>query len=108
MSLIDTMNGYQKEWDVYQRLERRFLLVVAAFIPVDIATLLLSVRIFGKTSPVRLIAPPVVAFIWVFWGLILRGQLLAWKCPRCHERFASSSGSSKRCVHCNLPRYAEQ
>lgn len=106
--MADTVSGYQKEWDVYQRLERRFLFFVAALIPADFATLLLSVRVFGKTSPVRLIAPPVVAFIWVFWLLALRGQLLAWKCPRCHKRFASWSGSSKRCAHCGLPRYARQ
>jgi hypothetical protein len=49
------MNSCQQEWDAYQRLERRFLLVFMGYIPVWILAIVLAVKICGSTPVVPII-----------------------------------------------------
>jgi len=54
----------------------------------------------------------VFAAVWFVVFLIVGNRLARWRCPRCGKIFSGSwyynqGFAARKCVHCNLPKYAE-
>ena len=102
------MSDHMKKWEVYKSLRRKLFLMWLFYLPVFVASFLISALIFGKGSSASILVPTVVAFIWVALFISLAARLRAWKCPRCHAAFQSwwQGDFTSRCANCGLQKYS--
>lgn len=95
--------GFQPCWGEFRRLRRRWLLLLAFYVPVCYSAGWLSVRLFGSAKPAFVLALgwAVAAGLWGF-------RMIFWPCPRCGQAFLIPWGVfTGRCSRCGLPKWAD-
>ena len=97
---------YREAWEDFRRRRRRTIIVLAGWF-----VLLAGIGVLGRVSPSaqRRAAPVALAYAALMAAVGLHWS--SWRCPRCGRRFALRQKGQPRaggaCIHCGLPRWAE-
>lgn len=102
------MRAYGKSWGDYKRLQNAFAFVLLTYVPTCFVVAYIALRIFHTLVPAFLIA-----LLWMGAFLVTGMRLQCWACPRCGEPFSAKGWYNRgflvrRCVHCGLPKYADE
>jgi len=99
--------SYKEDWNEYRRRRNAVLALWLAYVPaVFLVAYLCDLTIHSYTPAFA------VAIAWMAASLIANYRVSAWPCPRCGKPFSSSFWRhygllARKCVHCGLPKYAE-
>ena len=101
------MSSYQNEWKTYRSIRKRLFLIWLLFFPVCLVVAVLAPMKLGVVSGRSYLAAGIVSALWVWLFARAARRLHDWPCPQCGQPFHGWwKGSSRKCVHCGLGRYA--
>ena len=101
------MSNYMKQWQEYRTRRGLALFAFIGFVPAEVAVILVSMLLFNSDRPAL-----VFAYCWMAFFFVASRRASRFPCPRCGKMFFLYSGFSsysmfaKKCVHCDLPKYA--
>ena len=87
-------------WREYARTRNRAMLLLLVFLFGSLLVALVSVKLFGSTTPGFVFALATAA-LWVYFTW----QVFAWPCPQCGDLFGCPY--RRKCRNCKLPKWKE-
>jgi len=98
------MNDYVESWQEYRKRRNLLLFAFLGYVPIVGIVALITIRLFGSTTPAFILALSWMAF-FVFAAI----RFQTFRCPRCGKWFFATwwyhNIFARRCVHCSLPKY---
>lgn len=98
---------YAEKWKEYRKLRKTVYFILLSYIPAGALCALLNHYLF----PFRTITIVVLA-TWLIAFAVTAVGLTTWPCPRCGNWFHAKkfwhNEFSGKCLHCGLPKWAEQ
>src|SRR5690242_2009372 len=104
------MDDYAPAWLEYKRARNEIALLFFLCVPLSAVSTLMSIRPDHQWLWQAL--GPLLSLLWFVAFVMMYVRLRRWPCPRCGKRFFSHCErrgiwlSSKRCWHCDLPKYS--
>lgn len=96
---------YAEQWRDYRKRRRIFLVVCITYLPGVFILAYPLIRLVGSDHPVYIIAGT-----WMLGFLIAGLRFSHWRCPRCGNWFFAKwwfvNQFARKCVHCQLPKWA--
>ena len=100
------MNDFGESWREYRKRRNLLLFAFLGYVPVVFIVALVTMRVFGSTTPAF-----VAAFTWMAFYVIAGIRFQRFKCPRCGKWFFAKwwyhNMFARRCVHCGLTKYSQ-
>ena len=105
---IDSSNpDYASAWQHYRKLSRLRLIAFAGWLPFGVAVAGLA-HLLDLSEHVF----PFLLLPWFGFIVVALFRAGSFQCPRCHDAFFYtwyfSNPLARRCVHCNLPKWADE